>query len=53
MERGHEAEGAGAVPVAALLAGKVAAYGRVVAVVASRTITPAALAAVLAADEAV
>ncbi|WP_182905727.1 threonine/serine dehydratase [Microbispora sp. H13382] len=51
-ERGYVAEGAGAVPVAALLAGKVAVYGRVVAVVSGRNITPAALAAVLAADEA-
>ncbi|MEU6428902.1 pyridoxal-phosphate dependent enzyme [Microbispora sp. NPDC046973] len=47
-ERGHVAEGAGAAPVAALLAGKVTAYGRVVAVVSGRNITAAALASVLA-----
>ncbi|TQS26253.1 threonine/serine dehydratase [Microbispora sp. KK1-11] len=51
-ERGYVAEGAGAVPVAALLAGKVAAHGRVVAVVSGRNITAAALASVLAAGEA-
>ncbi|MEV7803575.1 pyridoxal-phosphate dependent enzyme [Microbispora sp. NPDC088329] len=50
-ERGYVAEGAGAVPVAALLAGKVDAYGRVVAVVSGRNITAAALASVLAAGE--
>ncbi|WP_198549350.1 threonine/serine dehydratase [Streptomyces kanasensis] len=47
-ERGYIAEGAGAVPVAALLAGKVESRGRAVAVVSGRNITLPALASVLA-----
>lgn len=47
-ERGYVAEGAGAVPVAALRAGKVAVRGRPVAVVSGRNIALPTLAAVLA-----
>jgi threonine dehydratase len=47
-ERGYVAEGAGAVPVAALRAGKVAVHGRPVAVVSGRNIALPTLAAVLA-----
>jgi threonine dehydratase len=46
-ERGYVAEGAGAVPVAALRAGKVAVHGRPVAVVSGRNIALPTLAAVL------
>ncbi|MFI2433022.1 threonine/serine dehydratase [Streptomyces sp. NPDC018693] len=46
-ERGYVAEAAGAVAVAALLAGKVPAHGRTVAVVSGRNITLPALSAVL------
>ncbi|MFF8452126.1 hypothetical protein ACF06Q_31195 [Streptomyces leeuwenhoekii] len=46
--RGYVAEGSGAVPVAALLAGKVPAHGRMVAVVSGRNIGLSTLAAVLA-----
>jgi threonine dehydratase len=46
-ERGYVAEGAGAVAVAALLAGKVDVRGQPVAVVSGRNITLAALAAAL------
>lgn len=47
FQRGYVAEGAGAAAVAAVLAGKVAAHGRTVAVVSGRNITPAALSAAL------
>jgi threonine dehydratase len=47
FQRGYVAEGAGAAAVAAVLAGKVAAHGRTVAVVSGRNITSAALAGVL------
>ena len=47
-ERGYVAEGAGAVPVAALRAGKVAVHSRPVAVVSGRNIALPTLAAVLA-----
>lgn len=50
--RGYVAEGSGAVPVAALLAGKVPAHGRMVAVVSGRNIGLSALAAVLAPPQA-
>ncbi|WP_413810633.1 pyridoxal-phosphate dependent enzyme [Streptomyces sp. OE57] len=46
-ERGYVAEGAGAVAVAALLAGKVSVRGRAVAVVSGRNITLPALTAAL------
>jgi threonine dehydratase len=46
-ERGYVSEGAGAVATAAVLAGKVAARGRVVAIVSGRNITLPVLAAVL------
>lgn len=47
FQRGYVAEGAGAAAVAAVLAGKVTAHGRTVAVVSGRNITPAALSAAL------
>lgn len=47
-DRGVVAEGAGAAPVAAVLSGKVEAYGQVVAVVSGRNIALARLGAVLA-----
>ncbi|GAA0726756.1 threonine/serine dehydratase [Dactylosporangium roseum] len=46
-ERGYVAEGAGAAAVAAVLAGKVTAQGRIVAVVSGRNIALPALATVL------
>ena len=46
-ERGYVAEGAGAVAVAALLAGKVALRGQAVAIVSGRNITTSTLASVL------
>ncbi|WP_163508573.1 threonine ammonia-lyase [Fodinicola acaciae] len=47
FQRGYVAEGAGAVAVAAVLAGKVAAHGRTVAIVSGRNIAPANLTAAL------
>jgi threonine dehydratase len=48
VDRGYVAEGAGAVAVAALLAGKVAVRGQAVAIVSGRNITMPTLAAALA-----